>query len=71
MVVLDKGTLIKNCEAELDHKEFYERTSSDPAENIVDRIESEIRIRLTKNMIGEKVSYVIMEHLKKPRLPIF
>ena len=32
VVVMDKGTYIKNCEAHLNNKEFYERISTDATE---------------------------------------
>ena len=64
VVVIDKGTYLKNSEAHLNKKEIYRR-------NREEEKESEIENKLTKDMIREKKSHVIRKHLRKPRLPIF
>ena len=71
VIVMDKEYYVTNCETQLNNKEFYEKIDDDPTETIADDIETEVYKMLEKEQIDKRESQVIMEHLDKPRLPVF
>ena len=56
---------LKNCEGQLDNKEFYVKLDHDPTTNIVNEINSEIRRILDKKLIDKIESQLLSEHQPK------
>ena len=70
-VVMDREMYIEYCQKQLDNQEFYEKIESDPTQNIKEEIRSEVNGMLTDKLISKKESFLLTEHLDRPRLAIF
>ena len=71
VVVMDKVAYIKECENQLKNPEFYTKIDTDPTEEIVDEIKTEVSNMLDKNLISKKESHQLTESFEKPRMAIF
>ena len=68
-VVMDNVTDVKNCEGQLDNKEFYVKLDHDPTTNIANEVNSESTKMLDKKLIDKKESQLLSEHRSRPRIP--